>query len=288
MARTVDEIFETLRTEYLYQMDAIGLNPDPGAWSKTNLQRLTLYVVAFCTFALETIFDLFRTETDEKIATLKPHSLRWYAGKAKAFQYGFPLLPDSDQFDNTGYTDEQIADSLIVDYAAVIEQKGAYDRYYLRMKLATDNGTDLEALTTPQLDAFKAYMADIKDAGVRLQIDSFEADSLKQSWKIYYDPLLITNDGSRIDGSNATPAQSAIKTYLKNLPFNGIYAPQYHIDEVQKVAGVVLCELTNCEARYGELDFSPVFTEYIPDAGYLRFEADEDLEVEFIPHAPIK
>ena len=288
MARTIDEIFETLKTAYVSEMAAISLTVDPLTWSKTNLQRLMLYVVAFCTFALETLFDLFRIETDDKIALLKPHTKRWYAQKSEAFQYGFTLIPDTDQFDNTGATDEDIEDSKIVDYAAVVEQMDQFNRVFLRFKLAKDNGTDLEALTTDEVDAFTSYMQQIKDAGVRVIVNSFNADSIKQTWRVYYDPLLLTNDGSRIDGSSATPVQDAIKNYLKNLPFNGIYVPQYHIDAVQSVPGVVICELDDVSARYGSLDFTPVITQYTPDAGYLRFDSDSDLVITFIAQEPIK
>lgn len=288
MARSVDEIRSILTATFVTQMAAIGYTVDPTTWSVTDLRRLCIYVVSFCTYALETIFDLFRDEVDATIATLKPHTLRWYAGKSTAFQYGFELIPDTDQFDNTDHTDDEIEASKVVDYAAVVEQIDQFNRVSLRIKLAKDNGSDLEALTDDEVDAFKEYMSQIKDAGVRVQVDSLPPDSIKQSWRVYYDPLLLTNDGSRIDGSAATPVQDAIKNYLKNLPFNGIYVPQFHIDAVQLVKGVVICELDECTVRYGLLDFAPVVTQYTPDAGYLRFDTDDDLVIEFIAQSPIR
>jgi hypothetical protein len=207
---------------------------------------------------------------------------------AVAFQYGFSLLPDDDKFDNTGHTDDEIEESKVVDYAAVIEQNDSFGRVFLRIKLAHDNGDDLEPLTADELTSFTEYMKRIKDAGIRLQIDSLPPDSIRQTWNIYYDPLILKADGSRITDDEPTPVQDVIKDYLKNLPFNGIYAPQYHVDAVQAVSGVVLCDIVSNETKYGLYEFTQVGTTYVPDAGYLRFESDDDLVINFIPQSPIK
>lgn len=288
MARTVDEIKQTITDAYVANMAANGITVDTAAWSKTNLVKLIIYVVAFCTYTLETLQDIHKADVDATIKELKPHTTRWYANKALAFQYGFNLLPDDDLFDNTGYTDTQIENSKVVDYAAVVEQVNVYGRVSLRIKIAHDNGTDLEPVSDPEKDGFTEYMQRIKDAGVRLQIDSLPADSLKQTWRIYYDPLLLSSEGARLDGLSATPVIDAIKNYLKNLPFNGVYVDQYHIDAVQAVEGVVTCELDLCQSKYGLLPFSNVNALFTPDAGYLRFADDEDLIITYIAQSAIK
>lgn len=288
MARTVAEIRQSITDAYVANMAAIGYVVDVAAWSVTDLRRLFIDVVALCSYTLETLLDLHVQETDNKIKELKPHSPAWYAGKAKAFQYGFDLLPDSDQFDNTGYTESEIEASRIVKYSAVIEQADNYGRLFLRMKIATDSGADLAPLSTGQLNAFKDYIKRVKDAGVKVQAESLPADLIRQQWRVYYDPLILSSTGSRIDGKAASPVHDAVKNYLKNLPFNGIYVPQYHTDEVQAVPGVVIAELDECEVKYGARPYEQVQTKYTPDAGYLRFASDDDLVIEFIPLSPIK
>lgn len=288
MARSITEIQTTITNVYVANMAAAGYTIDPSAWSATNLQRLFIYVVAFSTYTVEFLFDVLTMDTNTAITELKPHSLRWYANKAKLYQHGFNLVPESDLYDNTGYTEQQIDSSKIVDYAAVVEQANEFGRVSLRIKLATETGSDLAPLSSDELTGVTEYFQRIKDAGVRLQIDSLPADAITMTWDVYYDPLILAGNGSRLDGMASEPVRDAIKNYLKNLPFNGVYVPTYHIDAVQAVDGVVIPAITEVQVKYGLLPFTTVNTEYLPDAGYLRFYDEEDLIINYIPHSEIR
>lgn len=251
-----------------------------GNTSKVAIWKILFYAVAFCINALEAIYDLFRIEIDNDIALLKPGSARWYAHMATIFEYGFNLVPETDYYDNTGLTEDQVTASQIVNYAAVVEQQRG-----IRVKAATLVG-DLAALSSPQLAAFSEYMEEIKYAGIKLLITSGVADDLKSTLRIYYNPLVLDGTGARIDGTDPTPVQTAFKTYLKNLPFNGLFVPQLMVDQLQAVEGVVIVKDDQWQARYGALDFTGIDVEYNPDAGYLRI-ADSDLNITFTPHGPI-
>jgi hypothetical protein len=285
MARTTQE----LQTEIITAVQADEtLNSNLTSTSKVSVWRLITYAVAFVFNTIEKLFDALKALINDQIATLKPHSAKWYAEKAKAFQYGFNLLPDSDQFDNTGKTDAEIEASKVVAYAAVVEQLSQSGRTLLRIKVAGTDGVDLIQLPTAQLDAFKAYMSRIKDAGVPLKIDCLPADSLQQKWRIYYDPLILTQDGNRIDGAENEVDKNAIKAYLQNMPFNGLFVRTLHIDAVQQVEGIVNAVLDESFATYGALPFTNIDVEYTPDAGYLRFINDADLVIIRIPHNAIQ
>lgn len=284
MARSTQDI----QNEIIANVQADANLAGASSTSKTAMWRLITYVVAYSINLLEKIYDALRAEILDLLARLKPHTLRWYAEKAEAFQYGFNLLPDSDQFNNTGYTEEQIEASKVVKYAAIVEQQSQTGRTILRIKLATTNESDLEPLTTPQLNAFRNYMARIKDAGVPLQIDSLPPDKIKATWKVYYDPLILAADGSRLDGTDAAPVKTAIKKYLENLPFNGTYVLAFHVDAVQKIEGVVIPHIVSCSTSYGAYPFSTVNVLYEPDAGYLRFSQDSDLTIEYVAQSAIQ
>lgn len=294
MAKTFDEYKAMMQARYVAERASAGLiYDDPALWSKASIKRLFVAVVAYCSYFLDSLFDLLTLDNNTAITELKPHSLRWYTNTAKAYQFGFLLLQDSDKFDNTGYTDEQIEDSKVVDYAAVVEQENEFGRLSLRMKLATQAGDDLAPLSNEQLAGVREYFTGVggggvKDAGVKMQIDSLPADAITMNWSIYYDPLILSSNGSRLDGLASEPVKDAIKNYLKNLPFNGVYVPTYHIDAVQAVDGVVIPEITEVQVKYGLLDFATVNTEYTPDAGYLRFYNDADLIINYIPHSEIR
>lgn len=268
-------------------IDAIAadpvLSPVATSTSKVAIFRLFTRIVASCAWTVEILFDTLKTEVNDLLAALKPHTLRWYAKKAAAFQYGCELAVDSDVYDNTLLTEEQVDATLIVKYVAVTE-----GNKLLRVKVATED-TDLEPLTEPQLEAFAEYMARIKDAGVRLQIESNAADSLKLSLKIFYDPLILNSDGQRIDGADSEPVQNAVKAYLKNLPFNGTFVLAYLTDALQKVDGVVIPHIVEAYTKYGALPFTSIDVKYEPDAGYLRIaDEEEDLTIEFVPQSQLQ
>lgn len=259
--------------------------------SKTSMWGKWAFCVAFCIQTLEQLWDSFRAEIRALLALLKPHTLRWYAQKARDFQYGFNLLADSDQFDNTGYTSDQIAASKVVSYAAVVEQTSPSGRDILRVKVAGTADNELQQLPDPQLISLREYFKRIKDAGVILDITSGIPDKLRQTWDVYYDPLILNESGARIDGSDEAPVREAIKNYLVNLSttnFNGIYVPTYHVDVVQLVEGVVYPVLKNVDATYGDIPFSAVGSEYQPDAGYLRFSDEDDLLINYIPRSAVQ
>ncbi len=279
MARTIATIQQSIITAV--QADAT-LGPQLTSTSSVAIWRLWTYIVAVCQYVLESLFDAHVAEVSTTIAAMKPHTLPWYVGMAKAFQYGYALAADSDVYDNTALTAAQVAAAQIVNYAAAVE---VYQG--LRIKVATLSGSMLAPLTTPQLDSFTAYMNLVRDAGVRLQITSTVADRFVASLNIYYDPLVLDNTGKRLDGSYNTPVQDAVTSFLNNLPFNGLFVRNSFIYAIQQVPGVLICEDNGVQATYGALPLTPIPLEYVPDAGYMDCDTTNDLTLTFIPHGPI-
>jgi hypothetical protein len=289
MARTFTELVSIFNGEWNTQRLAEGLPvDDPNTWKKVSRKRFFRNIQCLLALTSETIFELFTTDVTAKLRELKPHTQRWYANKTLAYQHGFNLLPDSDEYDNTGYNDADIEAAKIVKYAAVVEQQNQYARVFLRIKLAGETAGDLAALTTPQVDGVKAYLARIKDAGIKLQVESLPADRAKMRWTIYYDPLILDAAGNRLDGTASDVVRVAIKEYFKNLPFNGIYVLEYHIDFLQLVDGVTIAIINEAQTKYGLLAYSNVQVKVTPDSGYLRFYDDADLVTDFIAQAPIR
>ena len=282
MARTITEIFNDKMARVA--ADAT-LGPLLTSTSKVAVYRLLLYISAVCDWTLENLHDLFKREVAETIAAMKPHSLQWYAEKAKAFQYGYNLVAEADYYDNTGLTESQIEESKIVAYAAVVEQEASVIR--LRIKVAKKVGSDLGPLTTPELNALRFYFKRVKDAGVKLGangefITSGNADLLKLTLRIKYNPLVLNGTGGRIDGVTATPVKDAIKRYLENLPFNGVFSVDKMEDAIQDVEGVDEVAVDLVQTKYGALAFTSVDMNYTPDSGYLRME-DADFNTTYLP-----
>ena len=274
MARTIQEIQELI---YQAKAQEPALN-ELNSTSKVAIWRLWVYIIAVAIWSLEKLFDLHRADIDKRLAELKPHTARWYRSKALAFQYGFDLLTDSDKFNNTGHTEEQIEVSKIVKYSAVVESP---NEGRLIVKIAGEQGEQLQPITEPQKQAFEAYLQEIKDAGVRLSVVNYQPDILHLQMKIVYDPLVLDSNGQSIIHATK-PVEKAIKDYLKHLPFNGELVLAHLIDALQQAEGVKIPHLVLAQSKnitsggsYG--DFETIEISKIPTAGYFTIDNFNDI-----------
>lgn len=283
MARTIEAINKSMLDEVAANS---VLSPLLTSTSTAAVFRLFIYIIAGAIWISESLFDEHKAEVLDIVENQKPHKEKWYKGKALAYQHGRALVADQDYYDNTGLTDAQIEAEKVVKYVAVVETSR-----YTWIKVAGVSGGDLAQLTSAQFAGFQAYMNRVKDTGVRLKFLNQVSDSLKLTIDIYYDPLVLTATGERIDGTSLTPVKDAILSYLKDedkMPFNGLFVLSSLTDELQKVEGVVIPVITDAQARYGLMSYAPVSVEYQPDSGYLRFaNIGTDLVINYIAHEPI-
>ncbi len=140
-------------------------------------------------------------------------------------------------------------------------------------------------MSTDELAAFTAYMGKIKDAGVRLECRSDDADVFEPTMVIYYDPLVLKNDGSRIDGASASPVKDAVIAFLDSLPFNGVFILNSFIAAMQGVSGVVIADVEHVQAISGSMP-ADITVQYTPVAGYMALnEAWFDAHVSYVPYS---
>lgn len=284
MARTIDTINNDLKQAFMQDTtlaEKYGFTAGANFadnFSRFSIESIILYIVAASIWTLEKLFDTHTAEVTDYIATMKPHSLRWYVEKAKAFMYGVPLIDGSDQYDTTNLTDEQIAEKKIVTFAACTEANATL---YLKVAKAGP-----APLTTDEKAAFVAYLHEIKDAGVRIDVISENGDYLKLQMVIYYDPLLINANGES-KGTGNKVVEDAIKNYIENIPFNGEFRKNELEDAIQAVDGVVMVEFERAEhSETGDDDtFEEVIPYCKPTSGYFKF-ANADLSgITYQPYA---
>lgn len=280
MARTIAEIKKDITDRFtahpsiisLYSLDTTKTFEQQ--FTVVSIESILFYIVAVSIWTLEVLFDTLRVEINSIIDNLKPHTARWYANVAKQFQLGQNLMPDSDRYDNTGLTSEQIAASRIIAHSAVVNVQKR-----LVIKVAKDEGDDLAPLTTIELNAFKDYMFRVKDAGVQTEIISKEADKLTLELKIYFNPLVLNSTGGRLDAASDTPVADAVRTFLKNLPFNGLFVQAFLVDALQRVDGVVVPVIERAKYKYNDQE-GDIGAIYQPYAGYMRI-SDADLVIRY-------
>lgn len=284
MARTIDTINNDLKQAFMQDTtlaEKYGFTAGANfadTFSRFSIESIILYIVAASIWTLEKLFDTHTAEVTDYIATMKPHSLRWYVEKAKAFMYGVPLIDGSDQYDTTNLTDEQIAEKKIVTFAACTEANATL---YLKVAKAGP-----APLTADEKAAFVAYLHEIKDAGVRIDVISEQGDYLKLDMVIYYDPLLINADGeSKADGTKVV--EQAIKDYIENIPFNGEFRKNELEDAIQAVDGVVMVEFV--AAYHSETGAEDTYDEVVPyckpASGYFKFDNADLSDVTYQPYA---
>lgn len=274
MARTIDEI----QAEIIAAKDADSNLATLNSGSVTAIWRLITRVVAKAIVTIETLYDFYKVDVETTLATLKPHTARWYQNKALSFQYGDSLVEGEDYYDNTGVDVDTIAAKKIVSNAAVQDTSGL-----LIVKVNKTVSGNLEPLATAEYNAVVSYLQEIKDAGVRISVLSFNADKLKLVVDVYYDPLILGPTGARLDGSSNTPVKDAINTFLLQLPFDGTFVKAHLVDAVQAVDGVFVPEVRSClAARYDNSSFSSVDIQYAPYSGFLRIYNDVDLTLNYI------
>lgn len=262
MSRSITEI----QTEILAAFAADSTLSGASSTSQTAIWRLITRVVSAAIWTLEVIFDLFSADLLEQVAALKPHTLRWYQEKAKAFQYGSDLPEGSDDYDNSALDDATVEAQMIVAQAAATEESGT-----VKVKVAKLSAGELAKLSSGEAVAFTAYINEVKDAGVSLEVLNQDGDKLTVTATIYYDPLVLNSSGARIDGAAAQPVQDAIKAYLKALPFNGMLLRSALYDVLQGVSGVYSPVLSSVQAGvFGATSLSEVQVQYLPYAGYFK------------------
>ena len=262
MAKTREQIKAEMRAELAADdVLSVELTSDSNAAD----HNLWIDLVSFFIYYLSGVYDVFVSVVNGIIAKQKPHTKQWYVEKVKAYQHGDELVADEDYYATINATTQ------VVKYAAAVEVTP-----HLRLKLAGDNGSGgLAPITGAQLDGVTEYMSRVKDAGVRLQVTSGIADSLKCAYTIYYDPLVLAADGSRLDGTNANPVLAAVKAYIKSLDFNGLFITNRMTDMVEAVEGVKIGVPLYVQSRYGALEYADVGAQVRPDAGYLALVEDD-------------
>lgn len=269
MAQTIaqiqQEIIDTI------QADTV-LAPQLSSPSKTAIWRLISYVAAVASWLNQNLFDKHIIEVDDKLAKGQKGNLYWLSEKAKAFQYGYELIPFTDSY------------AVVDDDAKIIAQCSVTENLdgRLVMKVAKLVNGNLAKLSDAEFIAFSAYIERIKFAGVIINKVSIDADLLQLNLRIRFDPLVLTiNDDGKavlISDPATEPAVDTIKSFIQSLSFNGEFIPVKLQDALQLTKGIDIPTINNCATKYGTNDWEQVVDKVVPAAGYLNIN-DVDLTI---------
>ena len=291
MARSISEIKAHICETFLAQ-DAIrsvyGLSSGQSfdkVFSPVSLESLMFYVVASCIWLLEKLFDRHREEVDARIEALRPHTLRWYASKAKEYMRGKDLIREdgvvvADYYDTTGMTDEAIEKARVVKYAVATEND---TQVYIKVATRGINGRPRQ-LEAEDLAGLKGYLAQIKDAGVAVKVLNEPADNMRVELMVLYDPaiFMVQNEGETDDDGytalslmqdNKNVIEEAVSRVISELPFNGEYRTSDLLAAVQAIEGIKVADIIKVEAAAGGSEaYSQVIGYRRPYSGYYALQ----------------
>lgn len=267
MARNITEIKSEIAREFMRnELAAERYGFEAGTefgevFGAASIENILLYVWAVCAWTVEQLVERHKNEVSAEIERIIPHRPKWYRDKVLAFMEGKELEEDSDTYNTEGMTESEIAACRVVKHAVATESR---DASLLTVKVAGGSAGDRKPLTASQEKQLKAYINEIKDAGVRIALVNMEADRFGCMVDVYYNAMLEP-EGVRSE------CEAAIRDYIGNLPFNGEYTNMALVDRLQEVEGVKIVELTGSYAKASnEGTTTRINARLTPAAGYFQ------------------
>lgn len=255
MARTVNEIYADMVATKEADKSLVCLTSS----STTAIWRLLFYVAAVSINVVEKLFDSLIVDVEDSIARMIPGSPRWYAQKALDFMKDHALIPDTDEYDTSDMDEDTIAEAKVVKYAVAVEDA---ESSVLKIKVAGEVAGVRCALSEEVETQLRAYIGEIKYAGVKVEIINRQPEVFNCEVDVYYNAQLLPQNVRQ-------ECVTVVSNYIENLPFNGRYTNMSLVDTLQGVDGVKIvnlksasCHETGCE----NVEIIKVWKE--PAAGY--------------------
>lgn len=238
MARTIQQIKSEMTQEFITDSvirDRYGITGDvtfDQVFSAVSIESIWFSIVATAIWVLEEIYDAFKVDVDEKVASAVVASIPWYHKIALEFQYGDELVFDekTQQF----VYPEIDEGKRVVKFAACRDLGGCV--YVLAA--GEDSHGRPKALSDAVKTAFESYMIQRKPAGVVMQVGSFDPDLVRVSMRVQYDPQVLTPGGKLAADPSVSPVEDAINAYLADIVYGGVLNKTKLVDAVQGAPGV--------------------------------------------------
>lgn len=275
MARTVSEIKSAICAEWMKNEDvakAYGFTVGESFSSKfsvVSIENLLFYIVAVTSWIVERCIDAHKVEVNATLDSMIPHRAKWYRDKVLDFMKDKALADDTDVYDTSSMTADEIESAKVVKYAAVSENQTTS---ILTIKVAGEKNGKRTALDDTTQQQLKNYLNEVKDAGVRINLVNESADRFRCTISICYDGILEAS-------SVAEAVLKTVQNYVENLPFNGVYSNMALVDAIQQVSGVKIAEVKSSDIMtHGSDTWSDIDVRVVPHSGYMN-AADSDVTI---------
>ena len=118
------------------------------------------------------------------------------------------------------------------------------------------------------MQAFEAYINQVKDAGLIITVISVDSDLLCLCGDIYYQGVTPVNVLQQ-------QVADAINNYIGNLPFNGVFSTTSLIKAICSVDGICEVDITKLEATIAyntTPQYQAINVQYVPFSGCLQID----------------
>ena len=226
MSRTLTEIYnEAVETRNKY-LELTELTND----SKMSIINAFTWVTAAAIYSFETLLDVFTTDIAKTFTQRINGTSAYYANAMLKWQYGDDLIIN-DEGTAFHYATEDIAKRLITHVSYQEYYNEEFKDNILILKVASGEGRSLSQLSDEELIAARAYLNQIKFAGVKCNVVSRRGDVLVPRLTVYYDGAITKEElYDNID--------TALIDFIVNMKFDSLVYSQKIIDAIQKVEHV--------------------------------------------------
>lgn len=242
MARTIAEIKQEMTDAFMGESvvrEKYGFSSTDTfetRFSKVSIEGLLFYVVAFGVWVLEKLFDTHKEEVATMLADLTPHTTRWYRNRVLS------MVP-------SGQTEPPVK------YCSV-DDRGCR----LKVKIAGGSAGARQPVSSDTYNAVLSYLAEEKDAGLKIDIVNLPGDEMSVRLTVWYSPLeLVPSD---------KPVEAALKEYVSNLDFDGLLSRNAIVDELRKVPGVEMVRIDQLLTRYAQNTWHEFGEQEQAESGY--------------------
>lgn len=240
IAQTVDEIFDSLKTQLTTNFAAVGVTIDTNKWSKRNILRVLLYSVAVISAYVEQYIVGIYNTTEEVVAKGYSGSKGWLIERMLNFQYSATNPQYLQVID--GVLDYATTDDSLKIIKACAVSKPFPNVVYV--KVAKNPSGSLVKLSTLEVAAAQDYVNQIGVTGITYKIQSTDPARLYVNADIYFE--------GQYSAVIQTNVEAAITDYLQNISvnqFDGSILVSELEDAIQSVAGVNDVVLKNVQGR---------------------------------------
>lgn len=226
MSRTLTEIYnEAVETRNKY-LELTELTND----SKMSIINAFTWVTAAAIYSFETLLDVFTTDIAKTFTQRINGTSAYYANAMLKWQYGDDLIIN-DEGTAFHYATEDTTKRLITHVSYQEYYNEEFKDNILILIVASGEGRSLSQLSDEELIAARAYLNQIKFAGVKCNVVSRRGDVLVPRLTVYYDGAITKEElYDNID--------TALIDFIVNMKFDSLVYSQKIIDAIQKVEHV--------------------------------------------------